>query len=190
MDVLFRRWKSDFALLVNHVLPSKFVIERGCLFTENSNRPHGHGPIDPRLFSPYPKNPIIARVFKEVGWADELGSGVRKLFKYGRSYAGHDPELLEDDIFRVNLALSEEAEGAVAPGLVDGLVDGLADGLAESQRAIIKLVRNNPRISKREMAEQIGISSTAIDKNIESLKQKGLLSRVGPKKSGHWEVVP
>ena len=31
-------------------------------------------------FTPYPKNPITARFFKEIGLADELGSGVRNLY--------------------------------------------------------------------------------------------------------------
>ncbi|MCK5508724.1 MAG: putative DNA binding domain-containing protein [Desulfobacterales bacterium] len=42
------------------------------------------------------KNPVIARFFKEIGCADELGSGVRKLFKYCRHYSGgKTPELIE-----------------------------------------------------------------------------------------------
>ena len=88
--------------------PAKFVIDRESLFTENGNRPHGHGKIDPRNFSPYPKNPVIARVFKEIGLADELGSGVRKLFKYCKPYSGHDPELTENDVFRALIPLVAE----------------------------------------------------------------------------------
>lgn len=87
--------------------PAKLVIERGRFFTENSNRPHGHGLIDPQHFSPFPKNPTIARVFKEIGRADELGSGVRNLFRYCRTYAGHDPQLIEEDIFRFVLPISK-----------------------------------------------------------------------------------
>jgi len=33
--------------------------------------------INPASFSAFPKNPVIARFFKEIGRADELGSGVR-----------------------------------------------------------------------------------------------------------------
>ena len=51
-------------------------------YTENSNKPHGNGIIDPENFSPYPKNPTIAKFFKEIGWVEELGSGVRNIYKY------------------------------------------------------------------------------------------------------------
>jgi predicted HTH transcriptional regulator len=33
--------------------------------------------------------------------ADELGSGVRKLMKYGKAFGRIDPELIERDIFRI-----------------------------------------------------------------------------------------
>ena len=86
-----------------------FVIDHEKLFTENSNKPHGFGLIDPVRFTPYPKNPSIARVFKEIGRADELGSGVRNLFKYCREYCGHDPQLMEEEVFRFVLPLTAQA---------------------------------------------------------------------------------
>jgi ATP-dependent DNA helicase RecG len=39
------------------------------------------------------------------------------------------------------------------------------------------------------MAKSLGISTTAIDKNLTTLKQKGVLKRIGPDKGGYWEVV-
>jgi Predicted transcriptional regulator containing an HTH domain and an uncharacterized domain shared with the mammalian protein Schlafen len=55
--------------------PAKFITERERVITENGNKPHGFGQIDIDNFVPYPKNPVIARVFKEIGWTEELGSG-------------------------------------------------------------------------------------------------------------------
>jgi ATP-dependent DNA helicase RecG len=80
--------------------PAKLIVERGQVRTENSNKPHGFGLINPATFSPFPKNPVIARFFREIGRADELGSGVRKLMKYGKAYGGSDPELVEGNVFR------------------------------------------------------------------------------------------
>jgi len=65
----------------------------------------------------------------------------------------------------------------------------MVEGLVENQIKILELVDENPYISKREMSEEIGISTTAIDKNISTLKKKGLLKRVGPARGGHWEII-
>jgi predicted HTH transcriptional regulator len=78
--------------------------------------------------------------------------------------------------------------GKVTQRLAERLVERLVERLAESQKQILKLVQSNPNISKKELAFKIGISTTAIDKNISSLKKKGLLKRIGPDKGGYWEV--
>ena len=62
-------------------------------------------------------------------------------------------------------------------------------GLVESQRKIVKLIKANPKISKKEMAENIGISTTAIDKHIRSLREKSIIKSVGSDRTGHWELL-
>lgn len=108
-DSIFREVASNILIHREYMnpFPAKLIIERGLVRTENSNRPHGFGPIDPTHFSPMPKNPVIARFFRELGRADELGSGVRNLMKYGKAYGGKDPELVEGDIFRIKVHYPE-----------------------------------------------------------------------------------
>ncbi|WP_262502078.1 hypothetical protein [Polaribacter vadi] len=38
------------------------------------------------------------------------------------------------------------------------------------------------------MEEIIGLSATAIDNNLDSLKDLGLIKRVGSAKGGHWKI--
>lgn len=89
--------------------PAKMIIGPRQVVFENANRPHGHGLINPETFTPFPKNPVIARIFKEIGLAEELGSGVRNLFKYTRVFSkGANPQLIEDDIFRIIIPITEQ----------------------------------------------------------------------------------
>jgi ATP-dependent DNA helicase RecG len=81
--------------------PAKMIIEKDKVIFENACKPHSYGLIHPETFTPFPKNPNIARVFKEIGYADELGSGVRNLFRYCKFYGKKDPEIIEHDIFRL-----------------------------------------------------------------------------------------
>lgn len=89
--------------------PAKLIIEENYLKTENANRAKMVGEITPESYEPYPKNPKIAKLFKEIGLADELGSGVQNLYKYTPIYSdGAEPELKENDVFRVTIPLNAQ----------------------------------------------------------------------------------
>ncbi len=136
-----------------------------------------------------PRNKEIMRIFRDLEIVEHLGSGILRIVQ---AYS-KDVFEIRKSFIRVTLPyaqpIEEAAPTSLVTGLADGLADGLVDGLVESQRQILLLIAENPRISKREMAERIGISTTAIDKNIATLKNKNYLRRVGQDKSGYWEVL-
>lgn len=67
---------------------AKFIIENERMYIENANRATGAGHITMNNLEPNPKNPIIAAFFRNIGYADQLGSGVRNLFKYTKILFG------------------------------------------------------------------------------------------------------
>ena len=87
------------------------------MFTENGNRPRGWGMLDPAQFRPFSKNPPIAKVFREVSLADELGSGMRNTYKYTKLYSGGEPQFIEGDLFRTIIPLKPVATAKVGPGV-------------------------------------------------------------------------
>ena len=54
-----------------------------------------------------------ARIFKEIGHADELGSGTRNLIKYGKLYSDQPIELIEGDIFKTTVHVADQASDQV-----------------------------------------------------------------------------
>ena len=78
------------------------------MYTENANRSSGDGIITPDNMEPNPKNPIIASFFRNIGWSDRLGSGVRNIFKYSKYYSGEELEFVEGDVFRIIVPLNED----------------------------------------------------------------------------------
>jgi ATP-dependent DNA helicase RecG len=86
---------------------ARFTIEKDRMYTENANRAVMGSVITPENAEPNPKNPIIASFFRNIGLADELGSGVRNLYKYVRRYSGNDPELIDGDVFRIIVPLDD-----------------------------------------------------------------------------------
>ena len=67
------------------------------------------GFIDLNNYSPYPKNPKMASFFKEIGLADELGSGIKKIAKYSSIYSnGAQPTFRDDETFIASIPLCNE----------------------------------------------------------------------------------
>ena len=54
----------------------------------------------------------------------------------------------------------------------------------------MEIILANKNISAQKIAEQLNISSRAVEKQIAKLKKYGILKRIGPARGGHWKVIP
>jgi ATP-dependent DNA helicase RecG len=89
-----------------------FIIYTDRVEVTNPNKTLFRGPLSPDTFSPYAKNPNIRRFFNEFHWTDEIGSGVRNVFKYLKIYAnGSKPLFIEDDMFKTVIPLLRHTLG-------------------------------------------------------------------------------
>jgi len=61
--------------------------------------------------------------------------------------------------------------------------------LGENQIKIVALVFMDKNITTKKLSEILGISTTAVEKNIAKLKLLGLLERIGPDKGGYWSII-
>lgn len=59
----------------------------------------------------------------------------------------------------------------------------------KSENSILLLLRDNPRLTRDELAEKIGLSESGVKKILSNLKSAGWIIRHGSNKSGYWEVV-
>jgi ATP-dependent DNA helicase RecG len=81
-------------------------------------------------------------------------------------------------------ALKKQNKGASKPD-----VASINAPLNELQKKIIAFISIDPGISYDEMAQRLGKNRTTIMRNINRMKDMGLLLRVGSKKTGHWELI-
>ena len=58
----------------------------------------------------------------------------------------------------------------------------------KSREKILALLREHPEYSARRLAEEIGITPKAVEKQLANLKAAGLIRREGPDKGGKWIV--
>ena len=59
----------------------------------------------------------------------------------------------------------------------------------KTSEIILELLKDNPKLSAKKLSEKIGITSRAVEKQLATLVEKGLLKRVGSPKGGHREIL-
>lgn len=61
--------------------------------------------------------------------------------------------------------------------------------LTDVQEQLLTFIRSNPSVSYDELAKLVQKDRSTIMRNIGKLKEKGILKRVGSRKTGHWEIL-
>ena len=140
---------------------AKFVIEKERMYVENANRATREGFITADNIEPNPKNPIIAAFFRNIGYADQLGSGVHNLFKYSKYYSGQEPEFIEGDVFKIIVPLNDEYS---------------YDFVADKQE--IKSADNNVRVPIKSADNNVRVPIKSADKKIMRKQQTKVLEYV------------
>ena len=196
---------------------ARFVIERNRMYIANANRCTKQGLITPDNLEPQSKNPVIASFFRNIGYAEQLGSGVRNLFKYSRFYSGQDPEFVEGDIFKTIVPLDDNyslehrngANGDSSCGTIDTIsadrvrepsIPYAADRrsfsfseksagiLSQEEVEILDRVKKNPYLTQSQIQKEMRISLRSVKRIMSRLQQKGILIRKGNNRSGSWMI--
>ena len=61
--------------------------------------------------------------------------------------------------------------------------------LNETQKNIIKLIKNNPSITQKEIAKELKITRDGVKYNISVLKEMNIIIREGSNKKGNWKIL-
>ena len=131
-----------------------------------------------------PFNPEIASTFFRAGYIESWGRGVNTVIELSKAYNGTVPK------FKFLNGLTVEfASNYPNKRLGDKLGNRLGNELNETRVTILELMSENSKISTAKLATILGISTTAVDKNIKFLKENKYIQRVGSAKGGYWEVL-
>ena len=170
--------------------PAKMIIDTEKILVENSNLSHGIGILDLNKFEPFSKNPSISKVFREIGFADELGSGMRNTNKYTQLYTGQKPVFEEGNIFKTIIPLKKIAtrkvgRNNVVHNVAHDVVHDVVHDKLDLVEFIKEKVRSNNKITRKSMADEVGVSVKTIERIIKLIEN---LKYVGTGSNGHWEL--
>ena len=60
---------------------------------------------------------------------------------------------------------------------------------AYKQALIIEQLTKNPKLSRRQLGEILGLSADSVKWYIQQMQESGYIRHVGPDKGGHWEII-
>jgi ATP-dependent DNA helicase RecG len=166
--------------------PTKIVIESDKVYTENSNKPYINGFVTPENIGPHPKNPTIARFFRELGIVEELGSGFTKLFSYARKYAGADPIIQDLPVFKFTLPISFfNNKNAEVKQVSDQVGDQVSDQVSDQARIVLQFCKEPKALV--EIMKLVRFRSRVYFTNnvIKPLIEQGVLLRQYPDTPNH-----
>ena len=158
-------------------------------FTNPGGLPHGLT-VKKLLSDAYvtkPRNVELASLFKSAGLIERYGSGIRRILESCRMHGEVDVEFEDHQtwfrtVLRKKLAAVSQKDSV-------GLGEKLGEKLGENRTAILEALKKESNLSIRDLALRIGISETALEKNMAWLRSHGYILRVGPRKGGYWEVL-
>lgn len=168
-DMIFREVVAN--LLVHrefsNAFPATLTIYKDTVVTENWNRPYMNGRIYLDNLKPHPKNPTIANFFRQLGWMEELGSGIRRMYKYCPLYLKNSTPVIEEgDVFKLVIPYN-----LINGGINEGVNEsgGINGGINDKQQ-LLEIITKREGLNVNKLAELLGISNRTVERYIRALK--------------------
>ena len=125
---------------------------------------------------------IIAKGWKENHWA-------RPTMVATREKKFHTLPKLEDNL-QINFTeltfsgMKSDDEGGQKSGQ-----STTEKTTKKTTEKVLDLLKSNPYLTNREMADMLTLSEDGVFYQIKKLKAKGIIVRIGGDKGGHWEII-
>ncbi|MDE0104318.1 MAG: winged helix-turn-helix transcriptional regulator [Bryobacterales bacterium] len=158
-----------------------------------------------------PHNPRIAYAFFRAGMIEAWGRGIRRIVDIGRAADTPVPTWrLESGGAGLWVRFPFSKTYQAADSAVRGNVaQGPPPDTAQNRRAIpqkttqkvtrptqkpardriVDCLRAEPGLTRKTLAERVGLSPDGVKYHLENLKAAGIIRRVGSDRAGHWEVL-
>ena len=135
----------------------------------------------------FPYNPLIAEVLFKSSFLENWGSGVSRIVDACKEQGVPEPEY---EVMAGFVKIVFRRENGSVNGLVNGPVNGPASSLKGSLREVYLIVKNNPGIKIKQVAEKRGRSESTVKKQLTTLKKMDLIEYRDSDKTGGYYVKP
>jgi ATP-dependent DNA helicase RecG len=138
------------------------------------------------------RNPLIASMLLRADYIEKLGTGISRIKEAVKNAGLPEVKFIVDSFFTVIFLFGFSSKTELDEDFnewSEKWSDKWSDELTKNQIRILELIWKNPRITRKELSEKIGVNPSAIQKNLEKLKRIGIVKRIGPARGGYWKTL-
>ncbi|MDP1758522.1 MAG: ATP-binding protein [Thermodesulfovibrionales bacterium] len=141
------------------------------------------------------RNELIAEMLHRVHFIEKWGRGIKLILskepdtEFSEVGTKFITTFKRRSYFEGKKGFEKLGEKGVVEKGVERVVEKGAERLSANEAIMYALIKNNPYISKNEMMSHGSLTKKTVEYNLEKLKKRRLLKRIGPDKGGYWEVV-
>lgn len=128
-----------------------------------------------------PRNTLLADLLSRTYFMEKVGTGIKRIQEECKRNNNKVEIKPSEHHFHVTFIAPEQLP---AKGVEKGV-----EKFPEKEIIILSLIKNNPKISKKQIQIEGKLTKKSVEYNIAKLKEKGFLKRVGPAKGGYWKII-
>lgn len=174
-------WRTENAPMITFFSDRIEILSRGSLSPKLTVDDFYKGKSEPI-------NKRLSDIFIQLHISERTGRGVPTIIKnYGK-------EAFEfaDSHIQVTIPFNyiNVVDYRISPNVVNKSGQEVVNKImSKNQIEILKLIRNNPNVTISEISKLTGLGHTAIQNNLNKMQSMSLITRVGSKKKGYWEIL-
>lgn len=129
-----------------------------------------------------PRNPILAKIFRYVNFAENIGSGFNKMIN-GWQVKYKITPVIEGDFDYYKITFPTITNTITKTSTKLALIHGT------KEQEILEIIINNQWISAEQIAGIVRLSTSGVRYHINNLKIKKIIRRRGHGRGGSWEIL-
>lgn len=135
------------------------------------------------------RNPILANVMAQLDYMEKRGFCLTRICNETKALDGYKDEL-KPQFNSSSVQFQTIIYASVdATNVGDDVGDVSEIKLTERQKKIVNLIIQQPSVTAKHMSETLSVSSRTVERELSTLKDKGVLIREGKDNDGVWLVV-
>ena len=134
-----------------------------------------------------PRNPIIAKAFRFLRFAENIGSGFHKMINGWNKQYGLKP-IIDGDFDFYKITFPKDKSGTTTKTTTYTTTKTTTKGEGK-EKEILEIIENNPSLSVEQISGSVNLSIDGVRYHIKNLKNNKRIKRKGHGKGGSWEIL-